>query len=45
MYYAEQWMQNEFKNYILGFIFFDKYLSEKIELRLTNELKTGRFRF
>lgn len=29
---------NEFKNYILGFIFY-KYLSEKIELRLTNELK------
>ncbi|WP_299526298.1 type I restriction-modification system subunit M [uncultured Methanobrevibacter sp.] len=29
---------NEFKNYILGFIFY-KYLSEKIDLRLTNELK------
>ena len=29
---------DEFKNYILGFIFY-KYLSEKIDLRLTNELK------
>lgn len=29
---------NEFKNYMLGFIFY-KYLSEKIELYLDNELK------
>ena len=35
---------NEFKNYILGFIFY-KYLSEKIELRLTNELKQDGLNF
>ena len=29
---------NEFKNYMLGFIFY-KYLSEKIELYLNQELK------
>ena len=35
---------NEFKNYILGFIFY-KYLSEKIELRFENELKTDKLTF
>jgi len=29
---------NEFKNYMLGFIFY-KYLSEKIEIHLNTELK------
>ena len=35
---------NEFKNYILGFIFY-KYLSEKINLRLNNELKQDKLTF
>ena len=35
---------NEFKNYILGFIFY-KYLSEKIDLKLTNELKVDNITF
>ena len=35
---------NEFKNYILGFIFY-KYLSEKIELRFEKELKTDKLTF
>ena len=29
---------NEFKNYILGFIFY-RYLSEKLELHMNEELK------
>lgn len=35
---------NEFKNYILGFIFY-KYLSEKIDLYLCNELKNDGLTF
>mgnify|MGYP005853719975 CR=1 FL=1 len=35
---------NEFKNYILGFIFY-KYLSEKIELYLNQELKEDGVKF
>ena len=35
---------SEFKNYILGFIFY-KYLSEKIDLKLTNELKVDNITF
>ena len=35
---------NEFKNYILGFIFY-KYLSEKIDLKLTEKLKTDNLTF
>lgn len=35
---------NEFKNYILGFIFY-KYLSEKLDLYLNNELKEDNLSF
>lgn len=35
---------NEYKNYILGFIFY-KYLSEKLDLYLTNELKVDKLSF
>ena len=35
---------NEFKNYILGFIFY-KYLSEKIDLKLSEKLKTDKLSF
>jgi len=35
---------SEFKNYILGFIFY-KYLSEKIDLKLTKELQMDRLTF
>ena len=35
---------SEFKNYILGFIFY-KYLSEKIELRFEKELKNDKLTF
>lgn len=35
---------NDFKNYILGLIFY-KYLSEKIDLKLTKELKTDKLTF
>lgn len=35
---------NEFKNYILGFIFY-KYLSEKIDLKLSEKLKTDKLTF
>lgn len=35
---------NEFKNYMLGFIFY-KYLSEKIELYLNKELKEDNVNF
>ena len=35
---------NEFKNYILGFIFY-RYLSEKLELHMNEELKEDRLTF
>ena len=35
---------NEFKNYILGFIFY-RYLSEKLELHMNDELKMDRLTF
>ena len=35
---------NEYKNYILGFIFY-KYLSEKIELYLDESLKVDKMTF
>lgn len=35
---------NEFKNYILGFIFY-KYLSEKIDLKLSEKLKNDKLTF
>ena len=35
---------NEFKNYILGFIFY-RYLSEKLELHMNEELKEDELTF
>ena len=35
---------NEFKNYILGFIFY-RYLSEKLELHMNEELKEDKIEY